>query len=217
MSKNKEVEKQEQSILTLIQQVKDSQIDAKTFDKDLRQQIVEVLLAEAYTVPSMAQILKVSDKTIKRDIDEIRLQNALTPNPDFVKKIIGEMVSFARINRDHLMRLARSPNTSVAERTQAEYYAAQVSFALVTKLQSLGYLPSQPQALVGNIHHSFENQDLDVLSVELNQEFNEVMGVVDANKDAPESLKQEIKEINSLVEKEKQLGKEPPKEEKENV
>ena len=217
MSENNEIKKQERSTITLIQQIKDGLLDADTINKELRQQIVEVMLSEGYNVPSMAQLMKVSDKTIRRDIDEIRERNALSPDINLAKKLIGEMLTYVRIHRDHLMRLARSSNTSVSEKAQAEYYAAQIGMTLITKLQSLGYLPSQPQAVVGNIHHTFSNSDLNVLSDELGQELDEVMDVMDSTTNAPESFKQAIKELDLFLNKEKQLGKESPGEEEGNV
>lgn len=152
MTDNKSIpEKNEIPILSLIQQVKDKTIDPKTLDKELRQACVEAFLVEGYSLSSMAQILNRSEKTIHRDIDDIRERNALTPNADLAKKLIGELLVYSRSHRDHLMRLARSKEGSISERAQAEYYAARVWLDLTGRFQSLGYLPSSPQAFVGNI------------------------------------------------------------------
>lgn len=213
MSKNNEPEKKEESMLTLIQQIKDGQLDPKTLNKELRQQVVEVMLAEAYNIPGMAQILKVSDKTIRRDVEDIRTSNALSPDIDLAKKTIGEMVAYARVHRDHLMRLSRTNNASLSEKAQAEYYAAQIGFVLVTKLQSLGYLPLQPQGVVGSIHHTFENADLNTLSADAQKQLVELDSLIEGNPDADPSLKQLSADLRSLIEKEKLLGAEPPKEE----
>jgi hypothetical protein len=152
MTDNKSIpEKNEIPILSLIQQVKDKTIDPKTLDKELRQACVEVFLVEGYSLSSMAQILNRSEKTIHRDIEEIRGRNALIPNADLAKKLIGELLVYSRSHRDHLMRLSRSKEGSISERAQAEYYAARVWLDLTGRFQSLGYLPSSPQAFVGNI------------------------------------------------------------------
>ncbi len=153
----------EQPVFMLIQQIKDGQVNPETVNKDLRQQIIEVFLAEGYSVSSMAQILRKCEKTIRRDIEEIRARNALTPSIDFAKKLVGEIVMSARINRDHLMRLARSKDTSVAERSQAEYYAHRVNMELTEKLQLLGYLPLKPKTIVADITHNVQvNDELDL-------------------------------------------------------
>ena len=138
-------------MLTVIQQIKEGILNPKILTKELRQQCVEVFLAEGYTIPSMAKILKRNEKTIRRDIDEIRERNALSPDINFSKNIIGEMVTGVRINRNHLMRLARTSGASVAEKCQSEYQAALVLFQMIGKLQSLGYLPCRAQTVIGDI------------------------------------------------------------------
>jgi len=72
------MDKQEKPILSLLQDIKSGVIDPRDIEKELRQQIVEVLLLEGTMVPQIAQILKVSDKTIRRDTLDIKERNALT-------------------------------------------------------------------------------------------------------------------------------------------
>lgn len=149
----------ERPVLTLIQQIKDGQVDPETMGKELRQQCIEVFLCEGYAVPLMAQILRKCEKTVRRDLDEIRARNALSPSVDFAKKLVGEIVMSARVNRDHLMRLARLKDTSVAEKSQAEYYAHRVNMELTEKLQSLGYLPLKPKTIVADFTHTVQVND----------------------------------------------------------
>ena len=85
-------DKQDQPLLTLIQQVKDGTVDPKTINKELRQQLVEVFLAEGYAASSMAQILKVSDKTVKRDIATIRERSSLSPSHELAKKLVVNLI-----------------------------------------------------------------------------------------------------------------------------
>lgn len=152
-------DKKELPILSVIQQLKDGRISPETIDKDLRQQCVEVFLAEGYSISTMAQIFQKCEKTLRRDLDEIRERNALTPNVELAKKIIGEILTYARIHRDHLMRLARSKETGVSERAQSEYYAHRVGMELVEKLQTLGYLPLKPKTIVGDFTYNMQVSD----------------------------------------------------------
>lgn len=179
-------EKDEQPTYALIQQIKDGTVAPETLTKDLRQRCVEVLLGEGYTVASMAQILKRSEKTIKRDIENIREQNAITPNLNLAKKIIGEMVMYGRIHRDRLMKLARTKEASVAEKSNAEYLAFKVFVELVAKLQSLGHLSTKPQAIVGEVFHHVDGQvnNLDDLS----RQIIEIEKMADGEEDVKEDL-----------------------------
>jgi hypothetical protein len=153
----------------LIQQIKDGSLDPGTIGKDMRQQCVEVFLGEGYTVASIAQVFQTCEKTIRRDIDDIRERNAITPDICLAKKTIGEMVTYARIHRDYLMRLARVKDASISEKSQAEYLAARVGLELIGKMQTLGYLPSKPQTIVGDIFHHVDGKisDLDELTKEI--------------------------------------------------
>jgi hypothetical protein len=164
---------QEEPVLSLIQAIKDGKRDPKTLDKEMRQRCVEVFLGEAYNIPQMAQLLKRHEKTIKRDIDEIRERNSLAPDLELAKRIISEFVWYSHIHRNHLMRLARDKNASVSEKAQAEYYAHLVGADLITKLQSLGYLPQAPKSIVGEIFH-FEGADAPDEIGELEEQIREI-------------------------------------------
>jgi len=166
-------DKKELPILSIIQQLKDGRLDPETIDKEMRQQCIEVFLAEGYSISTMAQIFNKCEKTLRRDLEEIRAHNAISPDIELAKKIIGEMLTYARINRDHLMRLARSKDTSVSEKAQAEYYAHRVGMELVDKLQTLGYLPLKPKTIVADFTHTVNVSDDEVLK-ELKSELADV-------------------------------------------
>ena len=191
----------EKPLLTLIQQLKDGQLDPLLIDKELRQQIVEIFMAQGQEVPVIAQILKVCDKTIRRDIRDLRYKNSLSPDVELAKSYIGELVINSRIHRDHLMRLARTSGVSVSEKVQAEYSAALVGFTLVSKLQSLGYLPNQPQAIVQDIFHHTDDKGLGQAFADLKDQIQDVEkslkegGISQIVTNELEKLKIEIKQI----------------------
>jgi hypothetical protein len=144
---------EEEPILTLIQKIKDDLFDPRLLPKEKRQQCVEVLNGEGLTEVTIAQILKVSTKTIYRDLLVIQDLNALTPNVDLAKQIIGELVRKARIHHAYLMRLARNRDASPGEKAQAEFMAWRILNELVERLQSAGYIPLRPQQIVGDLYH----------------------------------------------------------------
>lgn len=200
-------EDSEKPIINMIQQMKDTTLDPETLSKDLRQQCVEVMLGEGYGVSSIAQILKRSEKTIKRDLEDIRQKNALTPDIELAKKIIGEAVMYSRIHRDQLMRLARTKDASVSERAQAEYYAHRVETEMLDKLQSLGYLPTQPQT----VFHHVDSLDLKTAIDDLTGQIREVesLGCVsDEVKKDIGSVKTIVKNLEALDTKPKEQTKE---------
>lgn len=196
MSNNELVQGDEQPILSLIQKIKDGATDPTTLTKELRQSCVEVFLGEGYSISQMAQLLKRSEKTIKRDVEEIRERNSLEPDTDLVKKIAGELIWYAHVHRNHLMRLARGKEGSVAEKAQAEYYAYLIAADLTTKLQSLGYLPSAPQAVIGEIFYRNSDEAQELLA--LDKQLVEMKKINDIAGDA--GLNAEIKVIENNLE-----------------
>lgn len=150
-------ENQEPSALAIIQSIKEGRVDPATVNKDLRIKCVEILWFEAYKPAEMAQIFKCSDKTIKRDLQEIQEKNAISPNIDFAKKMIGDFLQKAQNSHNYLSKLARSKTGSLSEKVQAEYSAHLVMSDTLTKLQSLGYLPSVAQNIIGNFFHHHDS------------------------------------------------------------
>jgi len=191
---NPKNERKEEPILTLIQQIKDGRTDPETIDKDTRQQCIEVFIMEGCSVSAIAQIFKKCDKTIRRDLEEIRARNAVTPSVDMAKRIIGEFLTYSRVHIDHLMRLARTKDTSVSERAQAEYFAHRVMVDRITKLQTLGYLPLKPQQIIADISHHTDDND-EKSYVELRSQLEEIERV---SKGSGELTPEMIKELESL-------------------
>lgn len=137
----------------LLKGINSGTIDPKTLDKSGRQQCIELLVAEGYIQSQIGQALKCSEKTVSRDLKDIKDRNALSPNVEFAKQFIGEMFNKALNHHSYLMRLARTKDASVPEKAQSEFAAWKVLKELIEKLQSLGYLPSKPTEVVGNFYH----------------------------------------------------------------
>jgi hypothetical protein len=188
-------------IFSLIQQLKDESLDPRTLPKELRQQCVEVLWTEGYGESSMAQILKRSEKTIKRDLQDIREKNALSPNLELARQIIGETVQRARLHQGYLVRLARSKDATVSEKAQSEYLAWKVQKELVEKMQSLGYLPSRPQEITGDIYHHMSLQEEERSFDEVRAMLSEIEGVARETGTFTDELGKEIQVLNAKIEK----------------
>lgn len=143
----------ERSAVQLLQDINNGLFDPKLLDKPSRQNCVELLVAEGYTISHIAQVLKWSEKTISRDLKEIQDRHALTPDLEFAKRLIGEMYQKALNHHAYLVRLARGRDASVAEKIQSEFAAWKVLKELIEKLQTLGYLPLKPTEIVGTLFH----------------------------------------------------------------
>ncbi len=190
----------EQPILTLIQRIKDNLFDPRLLTKDQRMQCVEILSGEALTEATIAQILKVSIKTIARDIQTVRERNALTPNINFAKQIAGELVHKARLHHGYLMRLARNKDASTGEKTQAEFFAWRVLNEMIERLQSLGYLPLRPQEIVGDLYHHMADDSEKSLE-EIKKMIIEIEVVSKETGEMSPEAEEELKRLKARIEK----------------
>ena len=143
----------ERSAVQLLQEINSGAVDPKIISKESRKQCIELLDAEGYPQQHVSQLLKCSEKTVYRDLKEIKARNALSPNVEFAKQLIGDMLKKARNHHSYLVRLARIKDASISEKVISESAAWKVFKELVEKFQSLGYLPSKPTEVIGNFYH----------------------------------------------------------------
>ncbi len=169
MKTKKQPDKKEKSIADLIHEIKTGTLDPGVLNKEQRQLCVEALHFDSVSPTAIAQFLKVADRTIRRDMADIRKRNALSPDLELAKQIIGEFLQASRIHRANLMKMARSADASVAERAQAEYYSYMVLADSMVKMQSVGYLPKSADSLIVTQKNEDDRPDekLAVLSAEL--------------------------------------------------
>jgi len=141
------------SAVQILQEINSGLLDPTSLDKPSRQQCIELLIAEGYPQTHIASVMKCSEKTVYRDMKEIEARNALAPDVNWAKTFIGNVFKKAMIHHSFLMRMARSKDTPAAEKILAESSAWKILKELVDKFQSLGYLPSRPQEIIGDIFH----------------------------------------------------------------
>jgi len=147
----------ERPVLALLQQLKDGSLHARTLSPDQRQQCVEALLLEGYSVPQIAQVVDRTERTVKRDIVNIRSRNAPTPSPELAKQLIGDLFMRTEAHHARLMRIAGSAEGSAGEKAQATFLAFRVLKERTELLQSLGYLQKRPQQVTGDFLHRIES------------------------------------------------------------
>ena len=135
----------ETSVLIIIQKIKDKKLDPKILQSEKRQECVRALILEGSTKIQMAQILGCSYKTILRDLEELKENDIFKLDPQFILKLIGQMMTKSENHSSFLMRLARKQEGSISEKAQSEYLAWQVCKQSIELLQTLGCLPMLKQ------------------------------------------------------------------------
>lgn len=192
---------EELSILTALQRIKDGLLDPKTFSKEDRQPYVEVLLSEEYTEMHIAEILKVSDKTIQRDIKDIREKNSFSPGVTQAKQIIGDFFKKAMLHHGRLVRLSRDKGTSDENKIQAEFLAWRILKEMIAAMQSLGYLPLKPQEIVGDLFHHINEQGSEKSFQDVRKALTDVIDVAQQCGTLTPELQEEANLLSQRVEK----------------
>ena len=190
---------EESTVISIIQSVKDGTRNPKTLSETERQGCVEFLSGEGYTQVQIGQILKVTDRTVRRDLREVENKNALNPDINLAKRIIGDMFHKAIAHHRYLMRLARSPEASITEKGQSEFLAWRVLKEMTERMASMGYLPSKPQAIVGNILHHVDGkiENLD----ELAKQIIEIEKMTDEDSNVDKNLKKDLNQMKTVLKK----------------
>jgi len=151
----------DRSGMELLQKIHSGLIEPKNLDRGSRQSCLRVLRFEGYSASQAAAVLKVSEKTILRDLKIMKKANAISPNVQFAKEYAGEFLQRALVHHDYLTRLARTSNGSLSEKTQCEYAAWKILKETVETLQTLGYLPLKPKA--GDLYHHIVSEEGDAI------------------------------------------------------
>lgn len=138
-------------VLTLIKQIKENTLDPVVLSADDRRRCVDVLWSEGVSVAETAQILKCAERTIFRDRSELRSSHSLHLHAEFAPQMAGELIRQAETSISRLRRIARETGASAMERCVAENFAFKVQLEMITKLQSMGYLPRVPTGVVAQV------------------------------------------------------------------
>lgn len=188
------------SIHSILNQIREGTLDPSTLLKEVRQLAVEALTFEGYLPSAIAQLFKVSDRTIKRDLQDIYEKNALEPSRELGRQLIGEYLQKSRTHHAYLMRLARTKEASIQEKVNAESMAAQTLKDMIKTLQSLGFLPEKPQQIVGDFFHHGEVSNDAVLS-DLKKEIAETEVVLKLGQNIPPQVFKRLEELKLKLDK----------------
>ena len=186
------VNKEEIPVYKILKQIKDGALQAKELSKEMRQDCVEVLTLEGYSVPSIAQLLDRSEKTVKRDLEDIWQRNSKRPTPEIALSLIAELIEKSKSQSAHLIRIARSNEGSIQERINAERLAWEIQNQTAERLQSLGYMPTAAQKIVGDIYHHDSEEEAPKTLVQMREELLKIEKIAEETGSLDEKTKQSI-------------------------
>jgi hypothetical protein len=140
--------------LSLLQKIQADTVDPKCIRPAERRLIVSYLMGDGYASADMAQILKVSDRSIERDKKAIRETNALAATPELVEQMVGRLRCEAELSIQRMRKAARDKATPQAVKVDAEHRCYQIVSDMIASMRHLGYLPTATSKLQADFTHN---------------------------------------------------------------
>jgi len=167
------INEETRSPITLVRDLQSGMISATSLSTEARQVCVEYLGNEGYSVGEIAEILKISIRTVHRDRDQIKAAHAVSFTPDMVEQQVGQLLQHADQAIQRFRRIAREKDCPHAARVEAVRGTWTVVKELTELLQHLGYLPTAAHQIRADLTHhmdeppSFDQMQMEVARLEL--------------------------------------------------
>lgn len=154
---NNDPESDSKSVISIIRDIQQGSIDATRLAIEDRRRCVEHFICEGYTVAEIAEILKVTDRTISRDKSAIRQANSIEIDPQMAAQMVGQLFIQADNCIQRIRRVTRERDTPPNVRIEGEKACWHIYNNFVHRLQSLGYLPTAIQQFQGELKHQVQS------------------------------------------------------------
>ncbi len=158
------------TVLSIIRGLQNGTVSPKSLSIYDRRAGVEHLTGEGYSIVEIAEILKVSERTIARDRKAIQEANAIERDPAHADQFVGRLEREVDLAISHIRRVAREKKTPASVKVDAEHRCYQVFSDLVQSLQRLGYLPTAAHEIRADLtHHVDEPPSFEQMLTEIGQ------------------------------------------------
>lgn len=157
-------------VLEALRRIKSRQLDPALLSQADRRSCVAHLRGEGLQQVEIADILKVSAKTVSRDCKAIAQENALKPNPDLTSEMAGMLLSEAEQSVAHIRRAARHKSASPSVQIDGAKKRVEIYNLVIVRLQSMGLVAEAAQQLEADVrHHSGDLATLAELKAEVDR------------------------------------------------
>ena len=138
--------RRERTTMDLIRTLRDGTASGRKLSQDQRRSCVEMLALEGMQTSEIADLLGRCDRTIRRDLEQIRTENALHPSDELGPVILGEYRTRVETSVSRLHKLQRDQNATVADKISAVRSAAEIYDRFVERLSALGLISGDRSA-----------------------------------------------------------------------
>jgi len=161
------VHQEDRGVLEVIREIKTGTFDPKCLSPGDRQSCVMHLGVEGMSVAEIADVLKVSDRTVMRDRKAIQEANAIEHDPKLAGQFAGRLAAEAEVCVNRIRRVTRDKAAPHAERIEGERACFEILDKLAHRLQSMGFLPTAAQQVQADLtHHVGDSIGIDQICIE---------------------------------------------------
>ena len=150
------LEQPDLTVHDLLRQLRGGQITGRSLHPADRQRCVEYLTSDGRSVPEIATILGVGERTIHRDRHAIRKANAVHRDDDFVAETVGQLLHQAEASVSRIQRAIREKDVPAHVKVSGEQACWSIRKECFQTLQRVGYLPTAPEQIQADLTHRVE-------------------------------------------------------------
>lgn len=143
------------SPISLIKQLRDGKISAAALTKESEIACVEYLDGEGLKRWAIAELLKISTRTVYRDLAQIRKENAISLDAEFVAQHVGELNKRCSSAISNLLKIQNDKKCPYKFKVDAIYKTWIIFKEYTLTLQSLSYLPNGATEIRASVDHNF--------------------------------------------------------------
>lgn len=151
----KNVNKPILSPISLIRQLRDGKISAADLTKEPRIACVEYLNGEGLKKCKIAELLKTSTRTVYRDLAQIRKENAISLDAEFVAQHVGELKKRCSSAISNLLKIQNDKKCPYKFKVDAIHKTCIIFKEFTQILPSLYYLPNAATEIRASVDHNF--------------------------------------------------------------
>jgi hypothetical protein len=127
-------------VTEIVQRIHEGALAAADLDPALRRQCVVHLTARGFATTEIAELLAITDRTVRRDREAIRKEEALEPSLTLGDELLGEFQRLASASVQRLTRMAADHSAPAFARLWAEDAIARIYQRFIETLRRLGYI-----------------------------------------------------------------------------
>lgn len=143
------------SPISLIKQLRDGKISAADLTKESEIACVEYLNGEGLKKCEIAELLKISTRTVYRDLAQIRKENAISLDAEFVAQHVGELNKRCSSAISNLLKIQNDKKCPYKVKVDAIHKTWLIFKECTQILQSLYYLPNAATEIRASVDHNF--------------------------------------------------------------